>query len=79
MWIDEFGKGKEDLNGCEIDCGKINDETNIYCDLSKKNDESTMFPESTNIENNILSGSTNIKSIEYLNQQWSLILQILNL
>ena len=36
MCFDEFSKVKEDLNGLEIDCSKINDEANIYYDLCKK-------------------------------------------
>ena len=58
LCFDEFSKVKEDLNGCEIDCSKINDEANIYYDLRKKNGEPKIFPESTNIENTILSDST---------------------
>ena len=57
--FNEYTKIKEDKSGCEIDCSKIEDETNMYYYLCNLNNESTILVDSsTNEETNSISNQT---------------------
>ena len=61
--FNEYSKIKEDKNGCEIDCSKIEDETNMYyylCNLSKvsSNIVYSTINEETSTPSNIINNQT---------------------
>ena len=73
--FNEYTKIKEDKSGCEIDCSKIEDETNMYyylCNLSKV---STNLVDSTineeQIDNTTINEATNSPSTIINNQTYN--------
>ena len=67
MCFYEFSKIKEDKKVCEVNCGKIEDENNIYYNLCGNNEENIMM-NSTITESTMISG-TNSESISSSNNE----------